>query len=268
MSLLAVQHAQDPRDGDLAPSPAGCRARSAARRRPSRARTPRAAGRRRARRRHQGRVDVDEVLVEELRPAASSQPVGRRDAARGSGTPTRRTRTSGASPRRPAAASASAGARERAGGLALEVDQHPVVVRPQRLAEVEVAVVADHAADRPDVRELAQPVADLLAAPEDRRQLRRVRQVEEEPLDLLVDARGQERERSGLGSSGAKLGSAGSEPSALCSSAVTSPSRVPCAGSQPGNPTRSCRGRAASRPRATGTAAAVARESSRAGRPS
>ena len=38
-----------------------------------------------------------------------------------------------------------------------------------------------------------------------------------------------------LGSSGAKCGSVGSEPSALCSAAVTSPSRREWAGSQPGS---------------------------------
>ena len=88
---------------------------------------------------------------------------------------------------------------ERARGLALEVEDQPVLlVRPERLAEVVVAVRADHAADGADVREQAQVVAHLLAAaPRSCSSAGMSGSVGEDVLDLLVDRRGEERERLG-----------------------------------------------------------------------
>jgi len=62
--------------------------------------------------------------------------------------------------------------RQRPRGLALEVEDHPVVACPQRLPEVEVAVMADDPADRAGMRPQAQTLAHLLAATADRLELR------------------------------------------------------------------------------------------------
>ncbi len=56
-------------------------------------------------------------------------------------------------------------------------------------------MVADHAADRAELRHVPQLLPHLLAAARDRRERLRVGQREEDPLDLLVHGRGQERER-------------------------------------------------------------------------
>src|SRR3954470_7845608 len=58
---------------------------------------------------------------------------------------------------------------ERARGLALEVEDHPPAVREHGLAEVVVAVRADHAAAGADVRERLQLLAHVLPAAGDRR---------------------------------------------------------------------------------------------------
>ncbi len=61
-------------------------------------------------------------------------------------------------------------------------------------------MVADQPPADADVRHRLQAVADLLAAAGDRRERRVVgRQVEEDLLDLLVDRRGQQRQRLGAG---------------------------------------------------------------------
>ena len=92
------------------------------------------------------------------------------------------------------------------------------------LAEVVVAVRADHAAARADVREHLQPLAHVLAAAERSARAPALGQLEEHALDLLVDVRGQERQRLRARLVGREAGSAASEPSAVCSSPVTSPS--------------------------------------------
>ena len=93
--------------------------------------------------------------------------------------------------------------------------------RPQHLAEVVVAVVADHAADGPDVREQPQPVAHLLAAAAIGGERLDVGQVEEDLLDLLVDRRRQERERLGARLLGREVADRRSR------------GRAPCAGPSP-----------------------------------
>ena len=54
---------------------------------------------------------------------------------------------------------------------------------------------ADHAAARADVGEHLEPLAHVLPAPGERREGVELRQVAEHALDLLVDVRGQQRER-------------------------------------------------------------------------
>ena len=80
--------------------------------------------------------------------------------------------------------------------LALEVEDHPAAVGEHRLAEVVVAVRADDAAAGADVRQRLQPLAHVLAAAGDRRQRLvvsgRSRKI---ALDLLVDRRGEQRQR-------------------------------------------------------------------------
>ena len=96
---------------------------------------------------------------------------------------------------------------ERSRRLALEVDHPPVAVRPERLPEVEVAVVADHTPDGADMREHPQLLTDILAAAHDRcDRLVVFRQLEEDALDLLVDRRRQEAERLGARLLGAERG--------------------------------------------------------------
>ena len=87
--------------------------------------------------------------------------------------------------------------RQRARRLALEVEHDPVRPRPEHLAEVVVAVVADDASRRGHAREQAQLLADVLPAPGDGLELLAVRQVREQLVDLLVDRRGEDPERLG-----------------------------------------------------------------------
>src|SRR5256714_5450245 len=76
---------------------------------------------------------------------------------------------------------------ERSRGLALEVEDHPVVAVNEGLAEVVVAVGADHTTRRSGVREQAQLLAHLLPAAENRPQaLGVVPQPEQNARDRLV----------------------------------------------------------------------------------
>src|SRR5579884_2959394 len=121
---------------------------------------------------------------------------------------------------------------QRARRLALEVEQHPVARRacsrarhgfragrrrlrrrrfqprsPERLPEVEVAVVADHTAQPADVREQPQALAHLLAAAADWVEVVVVvGQLEEHRLDLVVDARREQPERLARRLLGAEAG--------------------------------------------------------------
>ena len=88
--------------------------------------------------------------------------------------------------------------------LALEVDHEPVAARPEHLAEVQVAVVADPLADGADCVERAEQVAHGVAAAGDRRDGLVVGQVAEGLVDLLVDVAVRSASDSGLASSGAK----------------------------------------------------------------
>src|SRR5438067_8215265 len=83
--------------------------------------------------------------------------------------------------------------------LALEVENDPAAVaRQHHLAEVIVAVRADHAAADADLRELPEPLAHVLPATHDRHKpLVVFRQPYEDALDLLVDVRGDQRDRLG-----------------------------------------------------------------------
>ena len=81
--------------------------------------------------------------------------------------------------------------------------------RPQHVAQVEVAVVADHAPAAGHAREQAHALAHLLAAAGDRRQHRVVGQLREDRLDLLVERGRQQRERLGTGLLGGEAGIAG-----------------------------------------------------------
>ena len=91
--------------------------------------------------------------------------------------------------------------------LALEVEDHPAAVGEHGLAEVVVAVGADHAAAGADVRERLQPLAHVLAAPGDRRERvgapagrgTRARSARRRPRSAATSA-------SALGSSGANAG--------------------------------------------------------------
>ena len=80
-------------------------------------------------------------------------------------------------------------------GLALEVDDHPAARRGQRLAEVVVAVGADHASADADLRARGEALAHVLTAAGDRRHALVVGEAHEDPLDVLVDRRGQQRQR-------------------------------------------------------------------------
>ncbi len=146
--------------------------------------------------RQERRVDRLEIALEEPRARLLLPPVRRldvaqqRDGARGI---RERAQHPGHVAQRGALAAPLG---ERARRLALEVEDHPVVVRPHGLAEVVVAVRADELARSAGVRELAQLVADLLAAARDRRhRLLIVRQRDEDARDLLVDGRRQQAER-------------------------------------------------------------------------
>ncbi len=86
--------------------------------------------------------------------------------------------------------------------LALEVDDHPlgipagvVCLAVQGLAEVVVAVGADRAPADAELRALGDVLAHVLAAAEDRRDALVVGQPHEDPLDVLVDRRHEQRER-------------------------------------------------------------------------
>ena len=85
--------------------------------------------------------------------------------------------------------------RQRPRGLALEVEHDPAAVAEHRLAEVQVAVGADHLAAGADVRQRAELLAHVLAAAADRRGRLGLGQLEEDALDLLVDVGGQDRQR-------------------------------------------------------------------------
>ena len=231
-SDLRLQHPQDP--GDRDPDPVGpvVRARSAARRPPSRARRPSAAA----------RSLVAGAAAATARPRRGSRrgtppgtaPPSPRAARRraGAARPRLRTRTSAACRRRRAAASVlrrRSGTRAR--GLALEVEDEPVVVvGPERLAEVVVAVVR-----------MTRPTLPMLVSSRSRSRTSSPRpaigssagesgsEVKTCSISSSIEAESSASD-SELGSSGAKCGSAGSEASALCSSAVTSPSRRACSG--------------------------------------
>ena len=100
---------------------------------------------------------------------------------------------------------------------------------------MEVAVVADHLADVADVRQEPQPVAHLLAAAASGASASSSGSVAKTPsISSSIEAERRARV-SELGSSGEKCGSPGSEPRALWSRAVTSPSRRARAGSHSGS---------------------------------
>ena len=84
---------------------------------------------------------------------------------------------------------------DRAPRLALEVEQHPAALGEHGLAEVVVAVGADDAPARADVGERLQALLDVLAAAADRIERLELGQLDEDPLDLLVDRRGEDRQR-------------------------------------------------------------------------
>ena len=86
---------------------------------------------------------------------------------------------------------------QRPRGLALEVEDHPAAVGEHRLAEVQVAVRADHAAAGAGRRERLEPLAHVLAAAGDLRGRPLVGQLEEDALDLLVDVGHEQRHRLG-----------------------------------------------------------------------
>ena len=67
--------------------------------------------------------------------------------------------------------------------------------RVQRLAEVEVTVRADRPAADTDLGAGRDPLAHVLAAAGDRRDALVVGQAHEDPLDVLVDRRRQQRQR-------------------------------------------------------------------------
>ena len=93
------------------------------------------------------------------------------------------------------------------------------------LAEVVVAVHADQTPTDAGVRQRLQVVAQLLAAPGDRRERRVVLgKVDEQSLDLLVKVARQQRDVLAGGSAGAKSGSLESDASVVCIRPVTAPS--------------------------------------------
>ena len=151
---------------------------------------------RRLARRQQRRVDSLEVALEEAFARTCLPVLGRLGPARerrGGGRVGEGAQHPGDVSQRRALAAALD---ERPRRLALEVDDHPVAVRPEGLAEVVVAVRADHAAGRAGLREQAQLLPHLLAATEDRREpLVVLGQLEEDAGDLLVDGRGQQAQR-------------------------------------------------------------------------
>ena len=259
-----LQDAQDARDRGSPPSRAGCRARSAARRPPSRARRPTRSraiacspdGQERRLDRPMGtRRGTPSGTVLPV-PAGGSTP--RRIAA----TPRPRTRTSAASRPRRAAATACGrrSGTDRAGSPSKSRISQSSSSAPERLAEVVVAVVPDHAADRADVGQQAQPVAHLLAAAGDRRERGPMSGsvVKTCSISSSTDAESS-ASASALGSSGAKCGSLGSEPSACA--APRSPrragARAPAASRAR---TRACRAPAPSRRPAGGHEALQDRE--------
>ena len=157
--------------------------------------------------------------------ARSSKSAGPRARRGGSRWPRRRRRTSAA-----CSATSRSGERfwrrsgsGRAGSPSKSRITHPRG-REQRLAEVVVAVDADRPAAGAELGAGRQLVADLLSAAGDRGEPLVVGQVDEDPLDLLVDRRGQQRHRLLARLLRAKAGSPASEASAACSRAVTLPS--------------------------------------------
>ena len=196
-------------------------------------------------------VDLRHVAVEEASRARLLEVAsGAAAPVRAARPPRRRRRTSAACPRRRAVASACGGARAAAGRLALEVEHHPpAAARSSGLAEVIVAVDADQAAADADVGERREPVAHLLAAAGDRRERSAVGQVDEDPLDLLVDRRASAAPAPPrLGSSGANVGIARRRRRAPCASA-RSPRRA----------RRAARGSSSRRPRERARAPAPSR---------
>src|SRR5205085_3492378 len=136
-------------------------------------------------RRDQARVDLGQVAVHEEAARLLLPALGRPSASLELG---RRGRVGERAqhPRHVAERRALASALgERPGRLALEVDHDPVGARPEHLAEVVVAVVADQPPDRAEARPQAELLAHLLAAAGDRRELRPVGQAREDLLDLL-----------------------------------------------------------------------------------
>ena len=120
-------------------------------------------------RRQQGRVHGSHVPLEIGRAAVVLPRLGRLGAAlqlRGRGRVREGAQHAGDVAQGRALAASLGDAARR---LALEVEDQPVLVLgPERLAEVVVAVRADHPADVPDVRQRTQVVAHLLAAARDR----------------------------------------------------------------------------------------------------
>src|SRR5581483_9626004 len=104
-------------------------------------------------------VDRLEVAVEELLPRTLLPAFRRRrsaeDADGGGGVRERTEHPGDVAERRALAAPL----RKRSRGLALEVEDDPGVSGPERLAQVEVAVVADRPPRRSGMGQLAQPVA-------------------------------------------------------------------------------------------------------------
>src|SRR5439155_24725515 len=136
--------------------------------------------------REQGRIDRCEVAVEEALARLLLPAYGRRRAVQELAG-ARRIREGAEHPGHVAERRALAAAlAERAHRLALEVEDHPIVLGPEGLPEVVVAVVADDLPARAGVRAHAQLLAHLFAAAADRREaLVVIRQFEEDALDLL-----------------------------------------------------------------------------------
>ena len=96
----------------------------------------------------------------------------------------------------------------------------------QGLAEMEIAVGADRPASQADLSAGGNALPHVLSTAGDLRQPLVLGQANEDPLDVLIDGRGEQGQRFALGSSGLKAGSLASEARTLCSSAVTEP-RLP-----------------------------------------
>ena len=191
-----------------------------------------------AARRQQRRIGRVEVAVEELRPAALL-PVRRADRrCAGSSRPRRRTRTSAASPRRRGAVRScgavrgpSAPARPRSRGSA----SRP---RPSRAPGRGGSRRACGSRGRRG--RCSSAGGGGRAPPRRGRGRARAPAISGSAAKTCSISSSIDADRSAsasvLGSSGAKCGSAGSDASALCRNAVTSPSRRACSGIQSGSP--------------------------------